>query len=194
MHRLVLGLLILGALLAPVAAAAQSTARDVKFAKVEDASLTPETGNTFRDSWLTTKTKTKLVTDGRVKARHITVETYAGVVTLRGKVESAEEKSAAESISRNVDGVKSVTNLLQVVPLGQRRLVDAQDQDIVEAAKARVARDEQLQTAEFKIRSDNGMVTLLGAVPDARTKSRAAELVRSIPGVKTVRNELRPKS
>lgn len=194
MHRLVLGLMMLGLVAVPIVAFGQSTARDVKFAKVEDASVTPETGNTLRDSWLTTKTKTKLVADGRVKARRITVETYAGVLTLRGKVESAEEKSAAEGISRNVDGVKSVTNLLQVVPLGQRRLVDAQDQDIVEAAKARVARDEQLQAADFKIRSDNGMVTLLGAVPDARTKSRAAELVRSIPGVKTVRNELRPKS
>jgi hyperosmotically inducible protein len=186
--------MMLGLVAVPIVAFGQSTARDVKFAKVEDASVTPETGNTLRDSWLTTKTKTKLVADGRVKARRITVETYAGVLTLRGKVESAEEKSAAEGISRNVDGVKSVTNLLQVVPLGQRRLVDAQDQDIVEAAKARVARDEQLQAADFKIRSDNGMVTLLGAVPDARTKSRAAELVRSIPGVKTVRNELRPKS
>ena len=57
-------------------------------------------GNFMKDSWLTTKTKSKLVANGRVKARHITVETQNGVVTLLGKVGSAEERAIAEDIAK----------------------------------------------------------------------------------------------
>src|SRR5439155_1308512 len=61
-------------------------------------------GNFMKDSWLTTKTKSKLVANGRVKARHITVETQNGVVTLLGKVGSAEERAIAEEIAKGVGG------------------------------------------------------------------------------------------
>src|SRR5207244_3199788 len=49
-------------------------------------------GQEIKDSWITSKTKTALVTDGRVKARRIKVETQGGVVTLRGKVGSGEAR------------------------------------------------------------------------------------------------------
>jgi hyperosmotically inducible protein len=148
-------------------------------------------GSAVKDSWLTTKTKTKLFADGRVKGRAINVETQAGVVTLRGKVESDKEKSAAEAIAKKVDGVKSVHNVLQVVPDSQRKAVDAKDDDIKDAVKARLAKDERLKDASVKVRSDNGLVTLMGSVANVQTKARAADLARGVAGVKAVRNELK---
>src|SRR2546430_7057475 len=47
-------------------------------------------GQEIKDSWITSKTKTALVTDKRVKARRIKVETQGGVVRLPGKVGSGE--------------------------------------------------------------------------------------------------------
>jgi len=40
------------------------------------------------------------------------------------------------------------------------------------------------------VRSDNSVVTLRGKVSDPKAKSRASDVVRGVPGVKSVRNEL----
>jgi len=69
----------------------------------------------------------------------ISVDTAKGVVHLRGKVDSAEAKSAAGDVAKAVEGVKSVKNDLQVVTPAARQAVDANDKDIakaVETAKA----------------------------------------------------------
>jgi len=69
----------------------------------------------------------------------ISVDTAKGVVHLRGKVDSAEAKSAAGDVAKAVEGVQSVTNDLQVVTPAARQAVDANDKDIakaVETAKA----------------------------------------------------------
>src|SRR5437870_856190 len=76
-------------------------------------------GQEIKDSWITSKTKTALVTDGRVKARRIKVETQGGVVTLRGKVGSGEERNAAEEITKRIDGVRSVP--IGALPRRRRR-------------------------------------------------------------------------
>ena len=141
-------------------------------------------GNFMKDSWLTTKTKSKLVANGRVKARHITVETQNGVVTLLG----------AEDIAKGVDGVKGVRNALQIVPEKARKATNAKDDDIEKAVAERLKKDEPLKESDIKVRSDNGVVTLSGKVPDGKVKTRAADLTRRVPGVKTVRNELESKS
>src|SRR2546428_2242478 len=91
----------------------------------------------MKDSWITTKTKTKLIADGRTKARRITVDTTDGVVTLLGKVGSHEERAAAEEITRKVKGVKGVKNALQVVPDATRKVVDAKDDEIEKAVTER---------------------------------------------------------
>jgi hyperosmotically inducible protein len=169
---------------APVLAPAPSAGQESRQAKANE-------GSVVKDSWLTTKTKTKLFADRRVKGRAIKVETHAGVVTLRGKVESAEEKNAAEAIARRVDGVRSVQNVLQVVADAQRKAVDTKDGEIRGAVKTRFAKEERLKDASIKVRSDNGLVTLMGTVADARARARAAEVARGVAGVKAVRNELK---
>ncbi|OLC14257.1 MAG: hypothetical protein AUH29_10555 [Candidatus Rokubacteria bacterium 13_1_40CM_69_27] len=184
MKRFLLWLSIAVLVAASAPAPAQSATQDGKQAKADE-------GSAVKDSWLTTKTKTKLFADGRVKGRAISVETQAGVVTLRGKVESDKEKNAAEEIAKKVDGVKSVHNVLQVVPDAQRKAVDAKDADIKDAVKARLAKEDRLKDASIKVRSDNGLVTLTGSGVDARTKARAADLARGVAGVKAVRNELK---
>ena len=64
---------------------------------------------------LTTKVKTALAKDaGMGTTTSINVDSADGVVTLKGKVGSAEMKKKAEEIAKKVDGVKSVKNELRV--------------------------------------------------------------------------------
>src|SRR2546422_9563542 len=79
----------------------------------------------------------------------------------------------------------------QIVPDTARKRVDAKDDEIEKAVMDRLKKDQPLKEADIKVRSDAGVVTLMGKVPDARVKNRAGDVTRQIPGVKMVRNELR---
>jgi hyperosmotically inducible protein len=58
--------------------------------------------------------KTKLLADSNIKGLKIDVDTLGDVVTLTGKVGSAEQKQLAEKIAQNTGDVKSVKNQLVI--------------------------------------------------------------------------------
>jgi hyperosmotically inducible periplasmic protein len=68
------------------------------------------------DATITTQIKSRFVENKDVDAASIKVETLNGTVMLSGFAKNATEKSAAESIARNVNGVKSVRNEIAVRP------------------------------------------------------------------------------
>jgi hyperosmotically inducible protein len=111
-----------------------------------------------------------------------------GVVHLRGKVDSAEAKAAAGEVAKGIEGVQSVKNDLQVVAPGNRKMVDAKDGDIDKAVKARLSKDVQVKSVD--VRTDAGVVTLTGEVPNIIASAKASEMARMVPGVKSVKNEL----
>ena len=62
----------------------------------------------------------KLADDQVVKGGAMEVEVKDGVVTLRGKVESDQQKTRAAKIAHKIPGVKQVDNQLEVVGKGNR--------------------------------------------------------------------------
>lgn len=140
------------------------------------------------DSWLTAKTKIALFADERVKGRQVSVETANASVTLRGKVDSDEAKMAAASVTKAVEGVKSVRNDLQVVPPEDRKLTEISDKDITSQVQGRLSTDGHFKKVD--VRTDGGAVILTGAVPSIGASARASELAREVPGVRSVKNEL----
>jgi len=164
---------------------AQSTTDKVE-QKVKGAAQDAKTG--ISDSWLTAKTKIALYGDDRIKGGPVSVETVKGAVSLRGKVDSDNAKTAAASVAQAVDGVKSVRNDLQVVPAGDRKVIDASDTDITRQVEGRLAKDAQLKKVD--VRTDGGAVILTGAVSSIGVSARASELARGVPGVRMVKNEL----
>lgn len=74
-------------------------------------------GQVVDDATLTAKVKTEIAqTQGVGEAARINVDTYRGVVSLAGFVNSREEATAAANAARRVDGVREVRNELQVKP------------------------------------------------------------------------------
>jgi osmotically-inducible protein OsmY len=72
-------------------------------------------GDTLDDAWIHTKIVAKLIANSKTPERKINVDVVKNVVTLRGVVDSAEEKTEAERIAKETDGVQKVTNQLKVV-------------------------------------------------------------------------------
>ena len=178
---------LLGSLLAaaPLTAGAQSKMEEVKD---KTMSASREAKAAVSDSWITSKAKIALFADERVKGTQVSVETQKGVVHLRGKVDSNDAKTAATEIARNIEGVRSVKNDLQVVSPGARKAVDAKDEDIEKAVESRLSKDAQLKSVDVRI--DAGVVTLTGEVPSITAAAKASEMARTVPGVKSVKNEL----
>ena len=73
-------------------------------------------GSGANDSWLWFKTRAALLTTNDLRESTIDVDVVNDVVTLKGTVGSAAEKTKAEQVAKEIDGVKSVKNELKVAP------------------------------------------------------------------------------
>jgi hyperosmotically inducible protein len=170
---------------APLTAGAADT-MDKAADKTKSAAEGAKTAVT--DSWVTSKAKIALFADDRVKGSQVHVETKDGVVHLRGKVDSAEAKTAAADVAQNVEGVKSVKNDLQVVSPTARKSVDAKDSDISKAVETKLGREADLKKVD--VRADAGVITLTGEVPTITASAKASEMARHVDGVRSVKNQL----
>ena len=88
---------------------------DLARAEVERARTHKETvGSSIDDAWIHSKIVAKLLGDKNTPERKINVDVSNNVVTLRGTVDTAEQKAEAERVARETDGVKRVINQLRV--------------------------------------------------------------------------------
>ena len=74
------------------------------------------TATAMTDTKITTKVKTAFATGKGIDSDDIHVTTTAGVVTLGGQVKNSEMAARLVAIAKNTEGVRSVTNNLQVNP------------------------------------------------------------------------------
>jgi hyperosmotically inducible protein len=71
-------------------------------------------GTNVDDATITASVKSKLVADKASNLTRVDVDTNNGTVYLNGTVDSAAQKSRAEQLAWQAQGVKSVVNNLQV--------------------------------------------------------------------------------
>lgn len=145
------------------------------------------------DVWLTTKAKIALLTTDGVSIRGVNVDSVDGAVTLHGKVKTDAEKQKAALAVGSVDGVKSVRNLLQVVPAAFKGAVQASDEAIKDGVEATLKIDKSAEGV--KVASvNNGVVLLSGKANSLAGKLRAIELAWSVTGVSRVASEIETAS
>ena len=150
------------------------------------------TAATPPDAWITTKAKLALLTSDNVSATAVNVDTTDGQVTLHGKVRSAAEKSEAERAVKNIDGVKNVRNMLQVVSEAREDKVKVADNDLKDRVEKALAADEALKDSSVDVASVNdGVVLLKGEAKTIGDHLRAVECAARVPGVRRVASEIR---
>jgi hyperosmotically inducible periplasmic protein len=103
-YKLATTCLVIGTVLAPVAAYAADSDTD----RSKPATF-------VKDSVITTKIKAKLASEHLASAKHIKVDTdMNGVVWMTGTANSQDEVDKAVAIARDTEGVKSVNSHLKV--------------------------------------------------------------------------------
>jgi hyperosmotically inducible protein len=138
------------------------------------------------DTTINTAVKNKLAADPTTSAAKIDVDTSNGVVTLSGKVPTAAEKSEAERIARNTQGVRQVVNNISVEG-GEAGGGTSNDTAILTSIKSKYVANGIIGT---NVDVNNGEVTITGEVDNAQEKARAEEIARQTSGVKSVKNQL----
>jgi hyperosmotically inducible protein len=141
------------------------------------------------DSWITTKAKIALLTTDGFSVNGVNVDTVQGNVTIHGKVATAADRTKAEQTVRDVKGVKTVNNLLQVVTDDVKELVAANDSDVKDRVEASLKTDGKFE--DIKVASvNNGVVLLSGKTANLTEKLRAIENAYSVNGVHRVASEI----
>ncbi|HKY03800.1 MAG TPA: BON domain-containing protein [Blastocatellia bacterium] len=182
MIRRLLTAIVLSSVLFILACQANDNAN--RTANANDRRETADAGTD--DSWITVKTKLALIADTRTSGFETEIDTKDGTVTLSGKVDTNEAKTAAEQVARGIEGVRSVNNQLQVVPEARRAEVNAADDKIHNAIETAVEGDAALKDLSLTANSNAGVVTIDGMVDNQEQLLKYAQAIRNLPGVKAV--------
>jgi hyperosmotically inducible protein len=149
------------------------------------------------DTAITAKVKAQFIDDMRLKDTDISVNTANGVVTLTGTSPSADGRSAAEEITRHIDGVKDVDNQIMTPSLGKQISTETKsvvkkteqvssDSWITTKVKSALLADSLTKGFKISVKTTNHVVTLNGTVDTQAAIDKAVTIARQIKGVQDV--------
>jgi hyperosmotically inducible protein len=133
--------------------------------------------------------KLALMADPRLFPYEVNVDMNGDVAVLTGKVGSDADKAAAADIVQGLEGVKSITNNLEVAKDLPQTLARKKDEIITQYVKDRFGKSKTLDTAHFDVKTEDGIVSLSGKTKFLVIALEAAEAARNVPGVKAVKSE-----
>lgn len=153
-------------------------------------------GDFMDDSAITAKVKAALVDHESIKSTDISVKTDKAVVTLSGFVESQAQAEEAVKVTKQVEGVASVSDKLHVRDDGDKsQSVEgyAGDTATTSEIKAKLLADDIVPSRKVKVETTDGVVQLSGTVDSQAQVERAESIAKAVDGVKSVKNDLKAK-
>jgi hyperosmotically inducible protein len=168
------------------------------------------------DDQLSSEIATKIANDKALSADAVKVTVKDGVVTLTGMVGKDADKANAEHLA-HVPGVVRVDNKLTSREKATTKTKDAADtvadttkkgasktKDAAEKTaevttdgyistriKTKFMGDEALRASDIKVDTNDHVVTLSGAVPDAAARQKAVQMAKEVEGVHRVVDKIK---
>ena len=158
-----------------------------------------------KDAWIDGKAEATLLFNGNLDSFDINTDVKNGNVILTGKVENSVDKKLAEELIANIDGVKSVDNMLTIIAnnendssvsdemestydKGTSELTDAK---IATVIKTRLLMDTDISGFDIDVDVEDGNVTLTGEVESDAERDLVIEIAKNASYVKDVEDNLR---
>jgi len=144
------------------------------------------------DSWLRDKVKATLLFHRSVSSK-TEVDVKDGIVTLRGSADSQAQKELTADYARDVEGVKSVTNAMAVIPVPEKKQTIGEkidDASITAQVKMTLLYHRSTSALNTKVETKGGEVTLYGKARTAAELSLASKLAGDVNGVTNVNNRM----
>ncbi|HEU5201355.1 MAG TPA: BON domain-containing protein, partial [Nitrospira sp.] len=130
--------------------------------------------------------KLALMADPQLFPFDIEVEMDKGKAILTGAVPSEEEKGRVAEVAGKIEGIEAVVNKLTLVPTLREKWAKKQDEAIAHVVRDRLVRSETLKAVGFEVKSESGIVHLIGKTRFQVIALEAAEAARQVPGVRAV--------
>jgi len=163
------------------------------------ATASPSMSDQIGDARREAQIWTTYATNPHLHALDLKVEVKGDRATLNGTVQSGAAKDLAEQIALGVEGIKHVDNRLVVNAnfeppkrvAGQRSFGDVvSDATITASVKSKLLWDSHTDGMDIHVDTNNGRVTLTGAVADGTEKDLAGRIAMNTKDVVGVNNEL----
>jgi osmotically-inducible protein OsmY len=160
---------------------------------------------TVNANWITMQIQAQYFVTPGVAPWNVDVTTSpAGVVTLEGEVDTAENRQRAIEIARNTEGVVRVDDRLRVTGEGDRAAATTGTADpdrgdegwerpdtwITTKVQSKYFLDDDVRGRNVDVTTREGIVTLRGEVHSERERRQAVAIARNTDGVRDVRDEL----
>jgi osmotically-inducible protein OsmY len=146
-------------------------------------------GTVLKDGLILAAVKAKLTADDPNSVATLGVGVESGVVTLRGTVHTAADRTRLAADARGVRGVARVDDDLIVNPHATK--LEGSVADFALAARVETALQVAAGFQQVTAHADHGIVTLTGTVKDEGTRARVVGAARQTSGVRNVVDQLR---
>ena len=172
--------------------AAASAGQQQNKANATSSKQPQTTGEYIDDSLITAAVKANILEEEGLSSLQIKVKTKDGVVTLSGKIDTAEHVKLAERVAAQTNGVKKVVNRLMVDAKKQQSVGEyIDDAAITTSVKANILEEKGLSSLRISVKTKDGVVTLSGKTDTTEHAKLAERVAIQTNGVKRVVNNMR---
>ena len=155
----------------------------VRAAVVESLEVKVAEGISAADEEIAARARASLSWAALVPSGQVQVDVQSRWVTLSGQLDWHFQRTAAETIVRNLAGVAGVSNDITL-------RAHPQTTDLKAAIERALKRSSDLDARFIRVKVVDGLVTLEGAVGSWHARERAEEAAWMAPGVSAVRDML----
>ena len=136
------------------------------------------------DHWIAWRVDALLQNDERFDYRDVRVAAKDGVVTLDGSVMTEYEKGHASLVAEDVPGVKGVENVILVVEPVNANFA------LAKKVRTQILENPELTISSLDVSAEQGRVEIRGIVSGSGERTEIGDIVKEMPGVATVENEI----
>lgn len=143
-----------------------------------------------QQTWRANEIQAALLEHPQLRHFDILADVEGNNVRLRGEVSSEDQRSLAERIAADFDGVQAVENQIRVTDIQVHDDNAVEDSVISARISVKIMANESLSLQEIAVTSEHGVVTLSGTVDSEQEEILAVSIARSVANVKSVSNHL----
>jgi len=144
------------------------------------------------DAAIVSAINTKFASDKTTEGLNVQVSSYAGVVTLTGKVNTDTEADKLIQIAESTQGVKDVKTPHLTVKKSKHNMSDTVITAKVKGMymREKVFGDKDISVMGVSVETTNGIVYLTGTVENQAEADNAVKYAKLVNGVKKVESKL----
>lgn len=149
------------------------------------------------DSWMAFKIRSRLLMKANVSSADTKVVAKDGMVTLTGTADSLAQKELTAVYAREIDGVRTVDNQIEVKPRVANTLTVGEkidDASITSQVKYALLAHKSTSALKTKVTTTDGVVVISGDAANDAEKALVSKLAADVRGVKSVSNTMAVRS